>query len=259
MEKYIQRLSFVITFILVYVGAAYIYLSYKGFEYRNGTFELVSSAQAFSWDENNTDLQEKQYATPIESHIALNLPKQNIEGSKKAPLTIYEFSSLGCTHCADFHLNILPKLREEYFDTEKVQLVFVDFPLDKRSMQASMLSHCVNPFDRAEFLSFVFSKQREWILTREPEKYLISYAKEYGLSEDEALKCLKNDSIAKEIMFNRQEAIDKLKIEGTPAFLISNSERNEIIYGISNVTDFKAYLNERLGKSVIAEQQLIEK
>ena len=258
MEKYIHRLSFVLTFVLFYGFATYMYLSYKGFVYQNGTFELVKKANAFVWDENVPVSEETSFATPIDANIALNLPTQNVAGSQKAPITIYEFSSLGCSHCADFHLNILPKLTKDYFDADKVKLVFVDFPLDKKSMQASMLAHCLNQFDRADFLRFVFSKQREWGWARSAESYLIAYAKEYGLSAEKAEMCLKNDAIAKEILFNRQEAIDKLHIDGTPAFLVSDINRNEMIYGVLNLDDLKAYLDDRLAALMPEKEEMVD-
>ena len=245
MEKYIHRLSFVITFVLVYIAAGYIYLSYKGFVYQEGSFELVKPANAAVSDEKNLAAPQS-FATPIDSNIALNFEAQNVVGSKDAPLTIYEFSSFGCPHCADFHLNVLPKLSEQYFDTNKVRLVFIAFPLDRRSMQAAMLEHCLNPFDRPDFVNLIFSKQREWALARKAEVPFAAYAQNFGLKEQDFKACLKNDTLAKEIMFSRQEAIDKLKIEGTPAFLISDAYKNEIIYGVSSFKDFKQYLDERI-------------
>ena len=250
MEKYIHRLSFIITFVLVYIAASYMYLSYKGFVYHEGSFELVKAANAAVSDEENSAAPES-FAKPIDSNIALNFEAQNVVGSKDAPITIYEFSSFGCPHCADFHLNVLPKLSEHYFETNKVRLVFINFPLDSRSMQAAMLEHCLNPFDRPDFVNLVFSKQREWMLARNPQVPFATYAQKFGLEQQDLKACLKNDAVAKEIMFSRQEAIDKLKIEGTPAFLISDAHKNEIIYGVSSLKDFTQYLDERIA---LAEQ-----
>ena len=111
-----------------------------------------------------------------------------------------------------------------------------------------MLSECVPAENKPGFINLVFKKQREWVLAPEFEKYLVNYALMSGLNKQEIETCLKNDDLAKEIISNRQEAIDKLKIEGTPAFLISTENENEIIYGISNFADFKARLRERLAE-----------
>ncbi len=238
MERIIHSLSFVLSAVLLYVFALYSYLSFKGFVYQNGDFVLVKAAKAQEMGEN--------FATPVDKETALNFPQKLIEGDENAPVTIYEFSSLGCTHCADFHLNTLPKLKKNYIDTGKIKVVFVHFPLDKRSMQAAMMADCFTENKRVDLINMLFSKQREWGLALDPQKYFINYGIINGLKEQEAARCLKNDDVAKEIIFNRQEAIDKLHIEGTPAFLITTADTSEIIYGISDVNTFKAYLDKRL-------------
>ncbi len=250
MEKFVHRLSFLISVALVYVFGAYTYLSFKGFVYENGEFVLVKKANAGFFDnlKQNDDVDEvpAPFAEAVQPHLALNLPQNFITGDDDAPLSIYEFSSLGCTHCADFHLNLLPKLKEKYIDTGKLKVAFVHFPLDKRSMQAAMLAECFNGQKRADFIKLVFSKQREWVLAAEPTNYLLGYAVKNGLTQNAAERCLKNDAIAKEIIFNRQEAIDKLSIQGTPAFLVKSDDKSEIIYGISNINELKGYLDKRL-------------
>lgn len=232
----------------MYVIAGFSYLSFKGFVYQNGTFELVKSAQAGLLDSftKKASEDEKPHTTIVSHNVALNLPQTTIAGENSAPLTIFEFSSLSCMHCADFHLNALKKLDKDFLSTGRVRVVFIHFPLDRSSMQAAMLAECVDVTKKPEFLNLVFKKQREWVLSTESEKHLINYAVMMGLAQEDAVRCLKNDDLAKEIISYRQEAIEKLKIEGTPAFLISTKDKNEMMYGISNFIDFKAYLNERL-------------
>ena len=248
MEKWLYRISSFITLCIMYVIAGYLYLSLKGFAYQNGSFELVPEAKAGLLDFINNSKQADNEPVFLPRNVALNFPNITVAGNNNAPLSIFEFSSLGCTHCADFHLNGLRKLEKDFIEPGKVRIVFIHFPLDRRSMQAAMLAECVDADKRPEFLNLVFSKQREWGLTPEPEKYLINYAMMQGLSQAAAQKCLKNDDLAKEIISNRQEAIDKLKIEGTPAFLISTKDSNEIVYGFSDIFDFKARLKERLAE-----------
>ncbi len=238
MEKWVNRISFLITACLVYVVAAYGYLSMKGFEYHDGTFTLVSKANATETEDTSSS------ETLLDKNAALNFKKDIIAGSLDAPVTIYEFSSMGCTHCADFHLNGLPKLKKEFLDKGLVNIVLVHFPLEKRSMQAAMLAECIEPLRKPSFVNLVFSRQHEWVLSPDPTKYFLKYASQNGLNESDFKKCLKNDDIAKELLANRQEAIDKLKIEGTPAFLISSENRNEIIYGFSNIEKIKEAIHK---------------
>lgn len=243
MEKFVRRLSAVITAVLLYGICAYSYLTFKGFEYQNGHFELISQAYAQPFDSDTNGL-----AAVLPSDIALNLPQTPIMGEQNAPLTLYEFSSFGCSHCAAFHLNILPRLEEDFIKPGKLKIVFVSFPLDKKSMQAAMLSECVSALHRKEFIELVFLKQREWMLSSSAEKTLGKFAEANGLSADEVQTCLKDDKIAQEILSTRQESIDAFHIQGTPAFLISGNGQNEIIYGVPNYDELVAYLNKRLQK-----------
>ena len=251
MEKWIHRISFIITFCIMYVVAGYSYLSYKGFVYHDGSFELVKPAQAGLLDfVKSSDKEEEQQpkSAVLARDIALNFSQTTVAGSQDAPLTIFEFSSLSCTHCADFHLNGIPKLEKDFLSSGKIRIVFIHFPIDRGSMKAAMLSECVNPDKKADFINLVFKKQREWTLAPDPEKHLINYAVMSGMNATAAESCLKNDKLAAEILSDRQDAIAKLDIKGTPAFLLSDAKKNEILYGIANFADFKALLNERLAE-----------
>ena len=196
--------------------------------------------------EENVNLPTNGIATKLDEKLALNFPKTNIIGDPAAPLTMFEFSSLGCTHCADFHLSVLPKLQKDFIEKGTLNVVFVSFPLEKKSMQAAMLAECVDPKKRQNFINLTFDKQRDWMLSANTEKVLTQYATANGLSATAAQDCLKNDKLAEQILANRQEGIDKLKMEGTPAFLISGEGGNEIIYGVPSYADLKEYLESRL-------------
>lgn len=241
MEKFIRSLSTIITTVIVYTVGAYAYLSFKGFEWQRGTFVLVPAAQA-----SDAAVETNGIATILPENLALNISQKNALGNADAPLVLFEFSSLGCTHCADFHLNLLPKIEKEFIETGKLKLVFVNFPLDKKSMQAAMLSECVPPQNRQAFLNTVFAKQREWMLSFKSDKLLTAIAAANGLSLTAAENCLKDDKLAEDIIANRQEGIDKLKMQGTPAFLITDGTSNEIIYGVPDFDQLKSYIDSRL-------------
>lgn len=239
MEKFIRRLSAVITSVLIYVICAYGYLSLKGFVFHDGTFTLVQPAQAqISAADNSQGI-----AVKLEDNVALNFKPAEIIGKSDAPLTMYELSSLGCTHCAHFHLNILPRLKKDFIDNGKLKVAFINFPLDRKSMQGAMLSECVPLQNRQNFLKMVFENQREWMLSFNTEKILKSYALANGLNKTDAAKCLENDTLAQQILNDRQEAIDKLKMQGTPAFLIAHNGLYEIIYGVTDYEELKNYLS----------------
>ena len=240
MEKFIKNLSTVITSVLFYIIASYVYLSHKGFVYENGTFTLVKEANAAPQTEP------LQFANKIDSQIAINFKTDNAVGDKNAPLTLFEFSSLGCSHCADFHLNILPELKKDFVDTGKLKIVFVNFPLDAKSMKGAMISECLTADKKEKFINTAFLKQREWMLSFKTEDMLVKYAIDEDFTKEQADSCLADDSLAKNILADRQEAIDKLKMQGTPAFLFSSNGLNEIIYGVPAYEELKEYIESRL-------------
>lgn len=243
MEKFIRSLSAIITSLLIYVIGAYAYLSLKGFEFQNGTFSLVQSAEAA--DNQNAS---NSIAAKLDDNLSLTLTNVQSLGQNDAPLTMFEFSSLGCTHCADFHLNTLPKLEKDFIEPGLLKVIFINFPLDKKSMQGAMLAECMPEKNRENFLNTVFAKQREWMLSFNTEKLLTDYAVANGLNKTAIENCLKDDKLAQEIIADRQEAVSKLKMQGTPAFLISGNGKNEIIYGVVDYSLLKSYLEERLNK-----------
>lgn len=244
MEKIIRNISLVITSVVVYVFLAYVYLSFKGFVWQDGSFVLISPAVAAQTEDIQP--QTNGIAAKLDNEIAINFDKTHLEGKAKAPLTIYELSSLGCTHCAYFHLSILPKLEKDFIEQNKLNVVFVNFPLEKKSMQAAMLSECVPAKNRKNFLKTLFEKQRDWMLAYDTQKTLIKYAITHGLNQKDAENCLKNDAVAEQILANRQEGIDKFKMQGTPAFLVSGNNAKEIIYGVPDYDELKSYLEKRL-------------
>ena len=240
MEKFIKNLSTVITSVLFYIIASYVYLSHKGFVYENGTFTLVKEANAAAPTEP------LQFANRIDPQIAINFKTDNAVGDKNAPLTLFEFSSLGCSHCADFHLNILPELKKDFVDNGKLKIVFVNFPLEAKSMKGAMISECLMADKKEKFINTVFLKQREWMLSFKTEDMLVKYAIDEDFTKEQADSCLADDSLAKNILADRQEAIDKLKMQGTPAFLFSSNGLNEIIYGVPAYEELKEYIESRL-------------
>ena len=122
-ENIIKKLSAFVAAFIVFFIAAGMYLSWKGFVMQpDGKIVIVKQAQASTLDSGA----DEDISTPLAKNIALSLPKGPILGSSKAPLTLYEFSSFGCSHCADFHLNTLPKLEQDYISKGKLHSVIAN-------------------------------------------------------------------------------------------------------------------------------------
>lgn len=246
MEEIIKRVSNAISLILLFAISAVFYFSAKGFVVENG--KIVLRTQLAHADEIKNGI-----ATVLPSNIHINASTKFAYGSQNAPLTLYEYSSFGCPHCADFHLNVLPRLEKDYVEQGLMKIVFVSFPLDKKSMKAAMLARCITYDNYNNFIADLFDHQRSWFLAND-DTPLFKYAAEYGLSYDEAQECVKDDAVASEIIADRQQGINQLKMDGTPAFLISGSDGNEILYGRPRYSDLQKYLDTRLSSMQYSRQ-----
>lgn len=237
MEDFIKKVSNALSIIVVFCISAVFYFNYKGFVYENGKIYLQKQVA--------TAAEMNGIATVLPADMAINVSAKYALGSVSAPLTLYEYSSLSCPHCADFHLDIMPRLIEDYVDKGLLRVIFVNFPLDKNSMKAAMLSECMTYENYFGFLDKMFDTQRSWWMDEDNDQ-LFRTAAEYGVSYDEAMSCISNNTVAQEIITNRQDAIMRLKMQGTPAFLFSGADGNEIIYGVVKYGKLKEYLDNRL-------------
>jgi protein-disulfide isomerase len=240
-EDIIKKISALVAGGIVFFLAAGMYLSFKGFVMNpDGSIVLVNEAVAKTVD------------APKDLKALSNLPKNHVLGDKKAPVTIYEYSSLGCYHCADFHSDILPKIQKDYIEKGKVKLVFADFPLDKRSMKASMLARCFSDSEKYyNFLNHMFKKQREWGLASNNkfDQLLTNYGVMNGLDGDKIQACLSDESVSNELADIRQQAIGKLGLKGTPSFLIVSADERELIEGAPKYLEFKKIIEKMLGEN----------
>lgn len=242
-EDIIKKVSSFIAAFIVFFIAAGMYLSWKGFVMQpDGRIVLVRQANAALFDGDA----DEEISSPLDSQIALSLPKGPVLGKSSAPLTLYEFSSFGCTHCSDFHLSSLPRLEEDYINSGKLKVIFVHFPLDKKSMQGAMISRCIPAENYYDYVKTVFKNQREWGFSNRSDQILADYAAHNGISKETALKCLKNDTTATDIIEVRQQAIDKLKIQGTPSFLLVSPNSREVIHGVPGYAPLKNLLDKKL-------------
>ena len=119
-------------------------------------------------------------------------------GKKDAPLVMYAFSSMKCTHCADFHKYTYPKIEKEFIDSGKLRFVFVHFPIDVLSMQAAKLSYCLPQDKYYHFIEKLYSKN-DWLFAKDDTK-LNDYAKEFGFTDEDIQACKDNKKLTSDIL-----------------------------------------------------------
>ena len=148
-------------------------------------------------------------------------------GSYDAIVKIKIFSSLTCPHCANFHIKVIPKIIKKYVESGKVQLIFIDFPLDLAAFNASKLLHCVDQKKQISFLDIVYDTQSNWANGSNIEDInnnLKKIAKNLGISPEQFDKCLIDEDISDKILNNRIEANQKYSISSTPTIVINEKK-----------------------------------
>jgi len=146
-------------------------------------------------------------------------------GSDTAPVTIVEYASMTCPHCAHFANDTFPELKKKYIDTGKVRYILREFPLDSLAAAAFMLARCAGKTDKNKYYAMVdtlFRKQMTWAVEH-PIPPLEAIAKQAGLTDASFKACLTNQKLLDDIEKVRQRAIDKFKVHSTPTFFINGT------------------------------------
>ena len=171
-------------------------------------------------------------------------------GNENAPVTIIEYASLTCGHCAKFHKEDLPQLEKEYIDTGKVRLILRDFPLDQYALKAAAIARCAGNDRYFAFLKVLFDKQGVWLTEENPLVGLERIARVGGLSSEDFRVCLKNEAIEKGILQSRLDADKQFKINSTPTFIIDGKKYD----GDHSFASIKKVLDKKL--SGVSEEDL---
>lgn len=165
-------------------------------------------------------------------------------GSKDADLVIHEYSSLSCGHCAKYHNETLDKLKSEYVDTGKVQIVFHEFPLNRPALFASMIARCLPKSDYYNFIQLLFKTQQSWAYTNKFEERLRQNAKLAGLSEERIDKCLDNKLLQEALIEKIELAQENYAISSTPTFIFNKGP--DRITGAQPFSAFEKKINKYL-------------
>jgi len=160
-----------------------------------------------------------------QSLIASEKIKPIIEGNINAKVKIVVYESLTCSHCANFHKNVFPKLKDEFLDKGLVSIEFRNFPLDIAALNASKLAHCKND-GKANILHFLYLNQEEWIQGNTIEK-LNSNLKDIIKKQNFSINfesCIADKNIEDHILEDRIEGVKKFKINATPTIIINDKK-----------------------------------
>jgi protein-disulfide isomerase len=157
-------------------------------------------------------------------------------GPANASVTITEYASMTCPHCAAFNENVFPKIKSEYIDSGKVRYVFREFPLDIKAAAGSMLARCIAKDDSGKYFAVIdmlFKQQNDWVLKNTTET-LTRIGKQAGLSQQAVEDCLKDQALLDKIAADQKYAAEVLKVNSTPTFFVNG----EMIKGETSFAEF---------------------
>ena len=159
-------------------------------------------------------------------------------GDPNAPITIIEYASLTCSHCATFHKNTLPRLKREWLDTGRAKLVYRDFALDRNAATAAVIARCAPEDQYFRILSAFFSRQASWSRMEDPIPLLAQVAGSRGLSRADIDACLDDDDLVDGVLQMRLVGQDQHGINSTPTFVVGE----RVVSGAISFADFDAIL-----------------
>ncbi len=169
---------------------------------------------------------------------ALHL-KDIVLGDPDAPVTVIEYASMTCSHCAAFHSDTLPALKEQYIDTGKVKFILREFPLDNLAAAASLLARCVSEDKYYDFVDVLFEKQSQWARSEDPLRELLQLSKVAGFTEARFNSCLRDQEALDYIQQVRDAGNQQYDIRSTPTLIINGQklEGNQSISALQQVID----------------------
>jgi len=165
-------------------------------------------------------------------------------GNVDAPVTMVEYSSLTCPHCAHAHETVLPRLIKDYVETGKLRIVFSDFPLNKEALDASKVSRCVANDQYFNFLTLLFGNIEKWAYSNNHPDALITNATLTGLPADKARACLEDKQIENALVASIQDANTNKGVNSTPTFIFNDGAKT--IMGARDYSEFQAAIEDLL-------------
>ena len=189
------------------------------------------------------DVNEKgsQFFLEMESNIIDVSLEELTLGDPNAPITIIEYASMTCSHCADFHNMTYPDLKQNHIDTGEVRFIFREFPLDKLAMATSMLARCVDNEISMAFIEILFKNRDRW-MSENALVELKNFSKQAGLDSNEFDACLNDQKLLDDLIAGKEKAIEDYKINSTPSFIING----KVISGNKPYSFFKSEIEKIL-------------
>ena len=185
------------------------------------------------------------FILPISATTVLEVTEDDfVVGDKNAPVTIIEYASLSCSHCADFHNNTLEDLIKEYVDTGKARIVFRDFPFNYPALIGSMVLRCIPEDVRYDYMNALFQLQPKWVVRENAKstQELYKIMQSGGMTKEEFETCTNNVELENTILQALIAAQNEFNIQSTPSFLINGN----LVEGNKSIKEFRQIIDKIL-------------
>ena len=170
---------------------------------------------------------------------------ERILGSPEAPVTIIEYASLTCPHCATFHAETLPQLKKTWIEPGRARLVYRDFPLDGLALRAAALAECFDGPHYFVFLDTLYRSQQTWARSQDPLGALAQTARLAGLDQKSFDACISDTAVLDRILKKQAAGKEKFKVQSTPTFVVNGRK----IEGARSAAQFEKVLEEAESES----------
>ena len=187
------------------------------------------------------------FILPISANTVLEVTEDDfVVGDKNAPVTIIEYASLSCSHCADFHNNTLEDLMKEYVDTGKARIVFRDFPFNYPALLGSMVLRCIPEDVRYDYMNALFQLQQKWVVRENAKstQELYKIMQSGGMTKEEFETCTNNVELENTILQALIAAQNEFNIQSTPSFLINGN----LVEGNKSIKEFRQIIDKILSE-----------
>ena len=188
----------------------------------------------------------KSTAYSEESSILIVTEDDFVIGKIDAPITIIEYASMSCSHCASFHNNTLPDLKEEYIDTGKVKFVFRDFPYNFPALLGSMVMRCTPNDVRYDYMNALYKLQNQWVLEENAKttQELYKIMQSGGMKKEDFEACINNTDLENQIIQEIIDAQEEFQIKNTPSFLVNGN----LVAGNKSIKEFRQIIDKILSE-----------
>jgi len=199
---------------------------------------VIAGAGYYAWSRGKGDAVLEATAQPSQPLTAPPVPdaanaellapsalSEQALGNANAPVTVIEYASMTCPHCAHFHETVYPELKKRYIDTGKVRFIFREFPLDPLAAAGFMLARCAGEGKYFPMIETLFAQQKEWVVQK-PLEPLLGIARQAGFTKESFDACLANQKVLDGIEEVRSRGAQKFKVNSTPTFFVNGNKLN---------------------------------